>query len=434
VWIHGGAFFFGSGAEEFYDGDQIVDVGNVVVVTINYRIGALGFLALPELKAESGDHPTAGNYGFEDQQAALRWVKQNISAFGGDPGKVTIFGESAGGYSVCAHLIAPGSKGLFHRAVSESGFCSGYVSSTLEAAYPNSEALVNVLGCTDPATKLACLRGKAIGDFLHAYDETTQLPGGLFFQGTPTDGDGGVRGSNTAWRPLVDEVTIPSRITVVPPDIPKVPVLMGTNGDEGTLFSNLFGGIAVKNEAEYLAALERSFGPTEATAVVAKYPIASYPSPGAALDTVANDAFFACPARRLARDLTGAGVDVYLYVFHHKPQMALVSTLGSFHAAELAYIFGYDTLLTTTQPEEKPLGAAMRGYWTRFASTGDPNGGGAPAWPKFTAAGDDNMGFELPAPAAEANYKKDLCDFWDGLFAPDGGGGDGGTDAGADGG
>jgi para-nitrobenzyl esterase len=133
VRIHGGWFFVGSAGD--YDGRKLVNAGNVVVVIINYRLGPLGFLALPELTAESATHPSSGNYGFEEQQAALRWVKDNIGSFGGDPGNVTLFGESAGGYSVCTHLLAPGSSGLFQKAISESGWWSAYTSETIDTAY-----------------------------------------------------------------------------------------------------------------------------------------------------------------------------------------------------------------------------------------------------------------------------------------------------------
>ncbi len=415
VWIHGGAFFFGSGAEPFYDGDQIVTAGNVVLVTINYRIGALGFLALPALTKEDPAHPTSGNYGFEDQQAAMMWVKNNIAAFGGDPSRVTIFGESAGGYSVCAHLIAPKSQGLFIHAIAESGFCSGYFGSTLDAAYPNSEALARNIGCTDASKTLECLRAKTPSDILHLYDSQIQLPGGLFFQVPEPYGDGGVQGSQLAWKPVTDGVVIPSKITEVGASFPKVPLIIGTNADEGTLFTALFGGKPAMTEDDYRAAVTRVFGAGHTDAILQQYPVSEYPTANDALNAVSNDAMFACPARRLARDVS-TKTDVYLYAFHHKPLMSILPTLGSFHAAELAYIFGYDTPLTVTQESEKPLGDAMRGYWTRFAKAGDPNGDGAPIWPKYSAATDQNIGLDLPAPMAEANYKKALCDFWDSIY------------------
>jgi para-nitrobenzyl esterase len=419
VWIHGGAFVFGSGAETFYDGSTIATAGNVVVVTMNYRLGALGFLALPALTAESSAHPTSGNYGFEDQQAALRWVKQNIAAFGGDPGKVTIFGESAGGYSVCSHLVAPGSKGLFQRAISESGYCSGYLGTTRDGAYPNGEALARVLGCTDASKVLECLRGKTPDEFLHAFDNAgPDLPGGLFFQGSGAIGDGGAVKGSQRWNPVTDDDVIVARVADVGPSFDTVSLLLGTNADEGTIFTSptLFKGVPVASDAEYQAALPRTFGATLTPSIVAQYPSSNFPTANDALNTVVTDSCFACPARRLARNAAAANVDVYLYAFHHAPEKALLPGLGSFHAAEFSYIFGFDTPLATTQDGEKPLAELMRGYWTRFASTGDPNGVTAPAWPKYDATGDELLGFDVPTSAAEAGYKKAKCDFWDSIY------------------
>src|SRR5262249_55990333 len=124
----------------------------------------------------------------------------------------------------------------------------------------------------------------------------------------------------------------------------------------------------------------------------------------------------ACPARRLARNAASAGMDVYLYAFHHAPEKPLLPGLGSFHAAEFSYIFGFDTPLATTQTDEKPLADLMRGYWTRFGTGLDPNGGGAPTWPKYTAAADGTMGLDVPTSAQEAGYKKAKCDFWDSIY------------------
>jgi para-nitrobenzyl esterase len=417
VWIHGGAFLFGSGAETFYDGSTLVSAGNLVVVTINYRIGALGFLSHPALTKESADHATSGNYGFEDQQAALRWVKDNIGAFGGDPGQVTIFGESAGGYSVCSHLVAPGSKGLFQRAISESGYCSGYLGTTREDAYPNGQALALALGCADGAKTLECLRAKTPDDFLHAFDAAgPSLPGGLFFQGDGKEADGGVMGTQR-WNPVVDGTVIPVRVADVGPSFNKVPLLLGTNADEGTLFTSptLFKGVPVANDAEYQTALGRTFG-ADTAKVVAQYPSASFKTANDALNVVANDSFFACPARRLARNAAAAGADVFLYAFHHAPEMPLIPGLGSYHAAEFSYIFGFDTVLAKTQDDELPLATLMRGYWTRFVNTGDPNGGDAPSWPKYTAAGDQNLGLDIPTSALETGTKKAKCDFWDSIY------------------
>jgi para-nitrobenzyl esterase len=415
VWIHGGAFVFGSGANAFYDGSNLVNAGKVVVVTMNYRLGALGFLALPALTSESTDHPTSGNYGFEDQQAALRWVKDNIGAFGGDPAQVTLFGESAGGFSVCAHLAAPASQGLFARAISESGLCASPLTQTRDQAYPNGQALATALGCTDASTELSCLRSKAPTDLLDAFSGSTMLPGGLFFQGNYTGAaDGGAVAGSQTWNPVVDMVDIPAPVGTG--GLAKVPLLLGTNANEGAIFTAPapFKGTPVTSDADYQAAVTRTFT-TKATQILAQYPSAMFPSPNDALNTLATDAFFTCPARRLARTAAGAGSTVYLYIFAHAPEKPTEPNLGAYHSAELSYVFGIDTGLATTQADEKPLVTQMQGYWTAFANKGDPNGSGAPMWPAYTAAGDQDMTLNLPTSMVESAHDKANCDFWDGI-------------------
>ena len=424
VWIHGGAFIFGSGGDSFYDGGKLVDEGKVVVVSINYRLGALGFLALPALTSEAADHPTSGNYGFEDQQAALRWVKDNAQAFAGDPSKVTIFGESAGGHSVCAHMVAPASAGLFHRAISESGLCGAPIDATRDQAYGQSEAFAASVGCTDPANLVTCMRGKDANDLVKAA-QATLLPGGLFFQGRGGSGeadagagaaDAGAHRAPT-WGPLQDGVVIPSAIGQVGASTAKVPLILGTNSNEGTIFSSpaVFGGTPVANDEEYQAALTRTFGAKTAADAIKQYPSSAFPSPNDALNELAVDAFFACPARRFARATSAAGIDTYLYQFAHVPEKPLAMNLGVFHSAELGYVFGTDFPLDPPQADEAPLGALVRGYWTHLATAGDPNGGGAAQWPKYAMAADQSMKLDLPTSAAQTGYKKDKCDFWDGV-------------------
>jgi para-nitrobenzyl esterase len=429
VWIHGGAFVFGSGADSFYYGNNLVDVGNVVVVTMNYRLGALGFLAHPALTAESTDHPTSGNYGFEDQQAALGWVKNNIAAFGGDPAQVTVFGESAGGFSVCAHLMAPGSQGLFVRAISESGLCASPLRETRDQAYSNGQALATAMGCTDPSTLLSCMRSKTPTDLLSAFSGSGMLPGGLFFQGQFSGasagdggtaggaGAGGAAGGSQTWSPVVDMVDIPAPVGTLRTTFAKTTLLLGTNANEGAIFTSPlpFNGVPVSSDAEYQAAVTRTFG-SQATQILGQYQSSSFTSPNDALNAVATDAFFTCPARRLARAAAGAGSTVYLYIFAHAPEKPSQMNLGSYHSAELPYVFGIDTGLAVTQADEKPLVSLVQGYWTAFARTGDPNGAGAPSWPTYGASGDQDMTLDLPTSAVGTYYKKQQCDFWDTLY------------------
>jgi para-nitrobenzyl esterase len=212
-------------------------------------------------------------------------------------------------------------------------------------------------------------------------------------------------------------VDIPGAVGALGTSFAKTTLLLGTNGNEGSIFTSPlpFNGVPVSSDAEYQAAVTRTF-PSQATQILAQYPSSSFTSPNDALNAVATDAFFACPARRVARAAAGAGSTVYLYVFAHAPEKPSQMNLGSYHSAELPYVFGIDTGLAVTQSDEKPLASLVQGYWTAFARTGDPNGAGAPNWPTYAASGDQDMTLDLPTSAAAPYYKKTQCDFWDTLY------------------
>ncbi|MFO0755402.1 MAG: carboxylesterase/lipase family protein [Byssovorax sp.] len=396
-WIHGGGFILGSGAEATYDGQLLSEATGAVVVTINYRLGPLGFLAHAALAAEDAGHPSSGMYGFEDQRAALAWAKANIGAFGGDPSNITLFGESAGGISTCLHLLSPPSKGLFQRAIIESGPCSVGTGATEKQAEVQGDALAQALGCSDPATALACLRGKKADDLL------TALPGKK----------GLIAGDGVNWFPVVDGVNIPDQPSTLLDQgkVEKVPVILGTNGDEGTLFFAI--GATAKDDAEYEALMSSIFG-GQGAAIVAHYPSAMY---GTAKDAAAKafgDGAFVCPTRRTARALAKAGVDAHLYHFVHAPK-ALFPNLGAFHSSEVPFIFGNPYLGINLDAEEQKLSKAMVGYWSRLAASGDPNGKDALAWPAYDAAGDQNIVLDLML-STQSGLSKDDCDFWDGIL------------------
>ena len=393
VWIHGGGYTNGSGA--FYDASKLAVEGDVVVVTINYRLGPLGFLALAGL---SGENPgvQSGNYGIEDQQAALRWVRRNAAAFGGDPGNVTIFGESAGSGSVCAHLVSPTAAGLFHRAIGQSYSCAARVA-TGPAAESAGATFAGRFGCTDPATAAACLRGKPIADLLAAW------PGG---------------------GPVVGGRELPLQ----PPDALRqnrfhhVPLLLGNNLDEMRLFISLrfdFVGQPV-TAAQYPQLIRATYG-AAADQILARYPLANYPTPTIAFSTVQTD--FGTPlstclhltSYRLASTRPLA-VPVHAYQFVDRTAPPLVDVPnfdeGAEHAAELNFLFPnlFGAPLT---PAQQALSTAMVRYWTNFARTGDPNGRDVPAWHRFRSS-DDVLALGLgpngirPSDPAKASN----CDFW----------------------
>src|SRR5215471_12790244 len=251
VWIHGGGFVAGSASQ--YDATALAEKGGAVVVTINYRLGPIGFLALPGLSAESADG-SSGNYGIEDQQAALRWVRRNILRFGGNPLDVAIFGESAGGLSVCANLVSPRAAHLFQRAITESGPCVAPLP-TLATAEAQSGAAAARVGCADPATQVACLRA---------------LPAGALLTSGGTSG------------PNVDGAVLPQQIpaAITAGQLNRVPVMEGTNHDEDRLFVAIQFDLAGRpvTAAQYPALVQGLAG-ANAAKVLAEYPLAAFASP-----------------------------------------------------------------------------------------------------------------------------------------------------------
>jgi len=400
VWIHGGAFTAGSGDQAYYDGSVLAADNGLVVVTINYRIGLLGFLAHPALSGESDDG-VSGNYGLLDQRAALAWVQRNIAAFGGDPTRVALAGESAGGASTCIHYLSPDTADLFEVAISQSGAClGGLAEPTLADGEASGEAVAATLGC-DTA---ACLRDVAPADLVAALSLgpiADQPPGGPVYIASPIVG------------PLVDGVVYPEPMATAfaGSDHGSRPLLLGSNRDEGVLFHGPLLSNDVEDEAEYRAALAVRFG-DDADAIVAQYPVAAYEDANDALTHVTTDSLFVCPARRTARAAEDAGAAVYLYSFEHEPEGA--SFDGAFHAAEIPFVFGVELSEVGRIGAAAPLSAAMRGYWTRFATTGDPNvpAGDDVAWPAYDAAGDAHLTLAVPI-AAGAGLAADACDFWD---------------------
>lgn len=417
IWFHGGSNITGSTGDVipfvqpptlFYNGRGLVEEANVVVVTANYRLGVMGFFAHEAVSAESPDS-VSGNQGLLDQRMAMQWVRDNIAPFGGDAGNVTIFGESAGAFDVCFHIGSPGSRGLFHKAIGQSGGCT-----TALRIRTNAETEANVfaeaMGCGDATDVAACLRAIPVANLLmEAPVDGAQdgLPGGgLYAGGTPR------------WRfaPIVDGVVLPDqpRQLFDNGDLAQVPYILGTNTDEGTLFHVLQQPVA--NEQEYLAALERGFGEMLAAQIAAEYPPGAFDSAQDALERVTGDGSLVCTTRDTAKRASAAGLEVFMYNFDRPiPISALESlNLRATHGAEIAYVFG------SVGPElvgedDLTLSATMRRYWGRFASNGDPNGGDDPAWPIFTSNGDVRLNFSVPITTVE-DFRSDLCAFWESVY------------------
>jgi para-nitrobenzyl esterase len=399
VWIHGGSFTNGGGA--MYDSKLLAGRGDIVVVTVNYRLGALGFLADPSL----GVGDDVGNYGLADQQAALRWVRGNIADFGGDPARVTVAGESAGGIAVCDHLVAPGSSGLFDAAIIQSAPCQA------QLALPQAEAIsidyARQAGCGDRATAAVCLRGlpfdKLRKPVQYAYIGDQQLSG-------PVTG--------TAALPL-DPMSAFANGGAA-----KVPVLIGVNRDEFTLFVGLQY-LRLGKEytaAEYPHLLETAFG-ADAGAVAEYYPPSDYDgSVSLAYAAAVTDGGFACVADRIASELVPTN-PVHAYEFNDPHAVApeslrtLPFPVGASHSLELRYLFDVGGAEPFT-PAQQALADQMIDYWSRFVATGDPTVAGKQQWPRLAPgpALENLLSLRPDGSRVITDFDEShRCGFWDSL-------------------
>ncbi len=406
VWLHGGAFILGSGGDKYYDGGQLA-THDVVVVSMNYRLGMFGFLAHPAFRSDDPAFPTAGNYGIEDQRAALEWVQHNIATFGGDPKRVTLFGESAGGMSTCLHYVSSRTEGLFEAAITQSGLCSSPLLEIPRAtAEQQAQTLAAGLGCpgTD-ATTVACLRAKAVDDILMAtpLPAATDPPGGPIYQASILPGQ----------LPSVDGYVVERSMTdaFAARQYAPRPLILGNVKDEGTLFHSLLFAQEVPDEVAYRAALAMRFDATTVDAIVAMYPVSAYPSANRALAEVTGDAFFMCPSARTARAVLAHGSPLYRYTFDRALEQPFSQGLDVFHSSELPFVFGNDTFPLGRIGAATDLSVSMQQYWTQFAKTHDPNGGDETAWPAYASTEPvlvlDTIVSTTTAPKTTA------CAFWD---------------------
>ena len=385
VWLHGGGFVAGGAREEVYQGGALARRGQQLVVTLNYRLGPFGFITLP-------NHPESANLGLADQQAALRWVRDNISAFGGDPGNVTLMGESAGAISTCAHLLAPSSGGLFHRAILQSGPCP-MAFAERHALEPSGAQLVEALGCDEATDPLACLRAQDTEAVLAAFGSSIGI----------------IWGKGPRWVPSVDGVLIPGQpaALIAASSFNKVPTIIGTNQDEGTLFL-LLGGHTTVDEARFRAVVQSLLGVSLAAEVYPLYPISDFPSAFHALAQVIADAGFICPARRMAAAFHAQGAAALMYRFEQVPSFSAFAQLGAYHTAELPFVFG--TLPPNATSGEAELSLTIIDLWSAFAQGSPPASGGL-AWPSF---GSDEAYLRLGLTIEAAlGYGSSRCAFWD---------------------
>ncbi|MFG2487637.1 carboxylesterase/lipase family protein [Streptomyces virginiae] len=414
VWMHGGAFLGGSGSD--YSAERLAVQGDAIVVTVNYRLGIFGYFGHSGLGA-------APPFGLADQQAALRWVRANAARFGGDPGSVTLFGESAGALSICAHLTSPTAAGLFQRAVLQSGSClTSFPRGALGPGTPAYEPFASQadvqtagaeaarqLGCTTGGRDevLACLRGQS----------TDRLATAQLMQSFNRPAFGG------ALLPVAPAQALASG------RFHRVPVILGTNHDEMRMFVGLsLAAFPIRTEGDYRARLAEAFG-AAAPAVEARYPAAHHPSPALAWAAVLTDRSFTCTTLAAGRAIAAhaPGLPVYGYEFND-PDAPVLAGLpanpgfpyGAAHGFEMPFLF-------TSFPTERPLNDGQRalsdrmvGYWTNFARTGNPNTTDAPLWTALRASSPHAPSVQSLAPGPGGihpidAYSAHACSFWDRL-------------------
>jgi para-nitrobenzyl esterase len=366
VWIHGGGFTGGAGQDT--DPRKYVAASNSVYVTINYRLGALGFLNLPQLRQEGRG---AGSYGLLDQQAALRWVQRNIGRFGGDRRNVTIAGQSAGGSSVCDQMASPTARGLFQRAIIQSGGCAMVSQADADTA---GQAYVNAIGCAGAADVLACLRAKGPAEAFAAQ-------------------------RTAAVRPSVGDRAFPldPATAVETGQFNRVPVISGQVSNERSLFVFQFNDAVGSpvTAAQFEATVRSTYG-ADADRVLAAYPLADYASPSDALGRLQSDA--ATYTRLQVQRQLAQYTRTYVYEFDEEetPQFVSIYNLqwrresnafgypfGATHVDELGYLWEYLGRTLPYTDDQLELSDQMIGFWSAFQYRASPNGAYLPAWPRF---------------------------------------------------
>lgn len=399
VFIHGGGYFMGAGASPWYFGDRISANGDLVVVTINYRLHAFGFLAHEELAKEDPNRST-GNYGTLDQVAALRWVKDNIANFGGEAGNITIFGESAGGWSVCNMLATPLAQGLFQHAILESGGCESIW--PREKGFETGRWAAEKLGCA--ANDLDCLRKKSAEEIL----DKIEINPLAYVTG------GGFRYLNHR-----DDYVFPAGSALAQlksGNFNNVPLIAGANRSEVQPLYLVMWDRYFKTADSYQAKVRRDY-PQNAETILKLYPAENYEHPGLAYLDILSDRALNCPTFEAVRAVAPQQKATYYYRFDYTGQR-MGRALGAMHAMELPFVFEafdrwpffflYDI---TNQHSALALSKIIQGYWGQFARTGDPNREGQTAWPPFTVDLPQLIVFDKQVKTAVPdNVEK--CNFW----------------------
>ncbi len=401
VWFHGGMYVFGGSATPLYYGDRLAAEGKVIVVTVNYRLGALGFLYHDGLARED-PHGSSGNYGTLDQIAALKWVGENISSFGGDPGNVTVFGESAGGWSVCTLLASPAARGLFQRAIIESGGCQ-----TVRSREQGSETgrwAAARLGCAE--NNLACLRKIGAKEIGKELDPSLRKA---------LEGEGS-RFLNHEDGYVVDRGVL---ARLQSGDFNQVPLLAGSNRDEVPPAAVVSARMIFSPRPAYEAEVRKAF-PEAAEEILKVYPLEKYTRAAQALAALISDRELICPTFEGMRAAAGHQASTYYYRFDYDG-MTFGRLEGAGHLSEVPFVFrNFDRKpISWLYRYRKDISAALelsrviQGYWVNFAYRGDPNGAGLPPWPAYQS-NDPRVQVLDTKVRAEVPDLSGRCAFWEG--------------------
>lgn len=391
VWIYGGGFVSGDSGLALYDGANLARDADVVVVSINYRLGVLGGLAIPELQAEDARGAT-GNMGLLDQIQALRWLASNLRAFGGDPDNVTVFGESAGAISTCALIGAPEADGLFHKAIMQSGNCVTMSSldagalGTEDGAFAVGERFMERLGCDDATDRLACLRALSVDEFVEVLG-VSELLGGIL--------------SADLTGPVVDGVVLPELPyeRIARGAAPSRPLIVGSNGNEGRLFTATQ---VILTRAVFRNTIAELVGSEAAAQIVALYSLFDFPLAKDAFDAFLGELLFNCNSYHTA--LAGRGYSYHLMV----GPGAFNTPYGPLHTADLFYVFGnFTSSGVVPSIFDLELSERLQVAWGSFAHTGSPSITGG--WPIAAGASPEHLRLGLTT-TRETEFRSGRCE------------------------
>lgn len=454
VWIFGGAWVLGDGYEfGLYDGHNVAKARNHIIVTFNYRLGPLGFMANDAMRDET-ELGTAGNMGLLDQVKVLQWVQKNIANFGGDPDRVTIAGESAGAFSVCWHLASPLSAGLFHAAILESGTCDSaafFMPYELSRNWTNT--FVGMVGCNPDAnssTVMSCLRalptGKIMGDILEA--KSADVAGNvgqlrsayedLMASGATQWGYTPLLFPLMSWGATIDGVSLLDMPLnqIASGNYNKVPAIQGTNNDEGTIFVPamplIIPGIHWPTQSGDLEiAMNYIFGGNQTTVggIISLYPQSNYASAEATFNVILRDYMFVCPARRALSAMNAAGASTWLYHWDYQGDWIDDLLFGDYHSAELEFVFAnqWPPIMHMFSLNDYTMANTVDTYWNNMVWYHNPNGNESVTdsvsrrtqlkdeefWAEYSPEQNrQNMVLAVPT-RVEQDYFESQCEFWD---------------------